>query len=173
MGCRARDPVLEWGPCARAARPGARHGAPVVTDDERGATMQTALLILHVTLAATVVGVLFAQSLLVVMALRLRGEGQRQGVRIVQRRLHGFVYYPLLAVTLLSGAWLAWAGDAFAQGSWLRWKLVAVVLLIGLGLLTGQALHTERPARGLALAVHVAILALSAAVLGLAVLKPF
>lgn len=138
--------------------------------------MNTALLILHLTLAATIVGVLFAQSLLVVMALRLRGEGQRQGVRIVQRRLHGFVYYPLLAVTLLSGAWLAYAGDAFAHGSWLRWKLVAVVLLIGLGLLTGQALRTEeprRPARALALAVHVAILAVSAAVLALAVLKPF
>ena len=138
--------------------------------------MLTALLILHVTLAATIVGVLFAQSLLVVMALRLRGEGQRQGVRIVQRRLHGFVYCPLLAVTLLSGAWLALVGDALYHAEWLRWKLVAVVLLIGLGLLTGQALRVEeprRPARGLALAVHVAILALSAAVLGLAVLKPF
>ncbi len=141
--------------------------------------MHTALLILHVTLAATVVGVLFVQSLLVVMAMRLRGEGQRQGVRIVQRRLHGFVYYPLLGVTLLSGAWLALAGDVFAHGGWLRWKLVGVVLLIGLGLLTGQGLRSEPPARParatrvLALAVHVAILGASACVLGLAVLKPF
>jgi uncharacterized membrane protein len=135
--------------------------------------MRDLVLTLHVTGAAIVVGVLFLQSLLVVMALRLRGESQREGVRRVQARVQAGVYYPLLAFALLTGAWIAWLDDALAHGRWLHWKLLAVVLLVGLGLLTGQALRSERPSRPLALAVHVAIVLVSALIVFLAAVQPF
>ena len=83
--------------------------------------MNAILLTLHVTTAAMVVGVLFLQSLAVVMALRLKSEVQQEGVRILHGRVHRFIYYPMLAVAVLSGFWYAFATDAFAQGRWLHW----------------------------------------------------
>ena len=135
--------------------------------------MNAILLTLHVTVAAIVVGVLFLQSLAVVMALRLKSEVQREGVRILHGRLHRFIYYPMLAVAVLSGFWYAFATDAFAQGRWLHWKLVFVVLLAGLGLLTGQGVRSRRPLRPLAIGVHVLIFGVSACIFYLAVLKPY
>jgi uncharacterized membrane protein len=135
--------------------------------------MQAFLVTLHVLAAAIVVGVLFLQSLAVVMALRLPGEAQRQGVRILQGRMHAFIYYPLLAVTLLTGLWNALAEDAFATGRWLHWKLLLVVLLIGLGLLTGSGIRAGRPVRPLAMAVHIAIFLVAGGIVFLAVRKPF
>ena len=95
--------------------------------------MEAFLVTVHVTAGAIVVGVLFVQSLAVVMAMRLPGEAQREGVRTLQGRIHAFIYYPILAVAVAVGFWLAFAGDVFAQGRWLHWKLVFVVLLVGLG----------------------------------------
>ena len=131
------------------------------------------LLALHVTATSLVVGTLFLQSLSVVMAMRLQTPEQREGVRILQRRLHLFIYYPILAVALLSGLWMALLTGAFAGDRWLHWKLVGVVLLIGLGLLTGRELRRERVAKGPALAVHVVIFLLSLWIIYLAVAKPF
>ena len=135
--------------------------------------MHAFMVTLHATAAAIVVGVLFLQSLAVVMALRLPGDQQREGVRILQKRIHAFIYYPILAVTLLSGLWNALATDAFGQGSWLHWKLVFIVLLIGLGLLTGQGIRSERPRRPVAMAVHIGVFVIAACILYLAVLKPY
>ena len=119
------------------------------------------LLALHVTATALVIGTLFLQSLMVVMALRLPFAEYRAGVRELQRRVHLFIYYPILAVALLTGAGLAWGTGAFGAGSWLYWKLVLVVLLIGGGLLTGGELRRERVAKGPAMAVHIVIFLLS------------
>jgi uncharacterized membrane protein len=135
--------------------------------------MLALLTTLHVTAAAIVVGVLFLQSLAVVMALRLAGEAQRSGVRLVQTRIHRFVYYPMLAVAVLAGFGLAWATDAFQQGRWLHWKLVLVVLLVGLGLLTGRGLRAQRVNKPQGMVVHILIFLLSAGIVYLAVLKPF
>ena len=135
--------------------------------------MYDALLTLHITSAALVLGTLFLQSLLVVMALRLKGPVQAEAVRGVQRRVQAFVYYPLLALALGTGLWIAVWADAFAGGRWLHWKLVAVVLLIGLGLLTGQSLRSGRAAKGPALAVHVAVFFLALLIVHLASAKPF
>ena len=135
--------------------------------------MHALLLTLHATGAAITVGVLFAESLAVVMALRLLGEAQRHAVRLVLGRLQAYAYYPMLALTLITGGWIAVSDDLLRSAGWLHWKLVAVVLLIGLGLLTGQAIRAERPARPLVLATHIGVLGVSLAILALAVLRPF
>ncbi len=139
--------------------------------------MYNYLLALHVTATSLVVGTLFLQSLLVVMALRLKVAQQREGVRIMQLRLHLFIYYPILAVALGSGFWMASLGEVFGQGRWLHWKLVLVMLLIGLGLLTGGHLRGRSAgrdaAKGRAMAVHIVIFVLSAWIVYLATVKPF
>lgn len=131
------------------------------------------LLTIHVTAMAIVVGALFLQSLAVVMARRLTGAGHQEGVRELQRRIHGFIYYPILAVTVLTGLWLALDGDVFSQGKWLHWKLVLVIVLIGLGLLVGREVRGRRAPKPLAMAVHIAIFLVAAAILYLALIRPF
>lgn len=135
--------------------------------------MNAALLTLHVTSVSIVIGSLFVQSLGVVMALRLKSEEQREGVRNLQRRVHLFIYYPILLVALGSGLWLALAGDVFSTGKWLHWKLVGVVLLIGLGLLTGRSIRARKPIKPLAMLVHICIFLVSFWIVYLATARPF
>ncbi|HKI97494.1 MAG TPA: hypothetical protein VKB51_03360 [bacterium] len=134
--------------------------------------MDALVLTLHVTAAAIVVGVLSVQSLAVVMALRLPAGAQRYGVRVLLGRVQSYVYYPVLALTLVTGLWIVLGDESFTQESWLRWKLLLVVLLAGLGLLTGQGIRAQRPLRALALAVHIAVIVVSGAIIYLAVLQP-
>jgi uncharacterized membrane protein len=131
------------------------------------------LLTIHVTAMAIVVGTLFLQSLAVVMAQRLTGAGHQDGVRELQRRIHWFIYYPILAVTLATGLWLALDGDVFSQGKWLHWKLVLVIMLIGLGFLVGRELRGRGVIKPLAMSIHVAIFLAAAAILYLALIRPF
>ncbi len=131
------------------------------------------LITLHATAAAIVVGALFVQSMAVVMAQRLNGDAQREGVRMLERRMHLFIYYPILAVTLLTGLILAITGGAFADGRWLHWKLLFVIVLVGLGFLTGRNVTAEQPLRAFAMAVHVLIFIVSGCILYLAVLQPY
>jgi uncharacterized membrane protein len=119
------------------------------------------LVALHVTATALVIGTLFLQSLAVVMALRLKAGEQQEGVRILQGRIHMFIYYPILLVAVGTGLWLAMTSDAFRQGTWLYWKLVGVVLLIGLGFLTGINIRAARVLKPLAMSVHVGIFLVS------------
>jgi uncharacterized membrane protein len=131
------------------------------------------LVALHVTAVCLVVGVLFVQSLAVVMAMRLKTDAQREGQRILQQRFHWFIYYPILAVALGTGFWLASAMDAFAQGKWLAWKLVGVMMLIGLGFLTGWEIRTGRVPKPVAMLVHIAIFLVSLWIVYLATARPF
>lgn len=130
------------------------------------------ILTLHVTAMSLVVGTLFLQSLAVVMALRLKAAEHREGVRELQRRIHAFIYYPILGVALLSGLWLAIDGDAFSQGKWLQWKLVLVILLIGLGLLVGWELRGKRVIKPLAMVIHILIFLLALGIVYLATVRP-
>lgn len=130
------------------------------------------LLTLHVTAMALVLGTLFLQSLAVVMALRLKTAEHQVGVRELQRRIHAFIYYPILLVALASGMWLAIDGDAFSQGKWLQWKLVAVVLLIGLGFLVGWELRGGRVFKPVAMMIHIVIFLLALAIVYLATVRP-
>ena len=56
-----------------------------------------------------VIGTLFLQSLSVVFRLRLKSEEEAEGLRKTQNRIHKFIYYPILGVTLISGMVLALA----------------------------------------------------------------
>ena len=134
--------------------------------------MFNVVLALHVTAVCLVVGTLFVQSLTVVMALRLKSETERAGQRFVQQRIHWFVYYPILLVALATGLGLALSSGAFQQGHWLQWKLVGVVLLVGLGFLTGWEIAAKRVFKPIALLVHVGIFLVSLGVIYLAAVRP-
>ena len=135
--------------------------------------MNNFMIALHITAVSLVIGTLFLQSLAVVMALRLKTDAQKEGVRILQQRIHWFIYYPILLVALATGLGLAWSTDAFHQGRWLHWKLVGVVLLIGLGLLTGLNIRAKRLVKPLAMVVHILIFLVSLWVVYLAAVRPF
>ena len=60
-------------------------------------------LVLHVVSMSLVIGTLFLQSLTVVFRLRLKSADELIGIRKIQTRVHTFIYYPILAVTLFSG----------------------------------------------------------------------
>ena len=135
--------------------------------------MRDFLLTLHIAAAALTAGALFLQSLAVVMALRLAKPEWREGARILQQRLHRFIYYPILVVTLLGGLWLALATGAFGEGKWLHWKLVLVVLLVGLGLLVGKELRGGKVIKPVAMVVHIVIFLVILAIVYLAAVKPF
>ncbi|MBI3991999.1 MAG: hypothetical protein HY342_01890 [Candidatus Lambdaproteobacteria bacterium] len=133
--------------------------------------MYAYVLSLHITASALVIGSLFMQSLMVVMVLRLKNPEHVAGTRIIQRRMHWFIYYPILAVALLSGLWVAWATETLGQ-KWLHWKLVLVVLLIGLGFLTGHALRKQAVPKPFAMAVHIVIFLVALCLVYFAALKP-
>jgi uncharacterized membrane protein len=130
------------------------------------------IVALHVTAVSLVVGTLFLQSLAIVMALRLKSEAHQEGNRILQGRIHLFIYYPILVVALATGLGLALSTDAFSQGRWLHWKLVGVVLLIGLGFLTGWEIRSKRVLKPVAMLVHIAIFLVSLWVIYLATARP-
>lgn len=134
--------------------------------------MREVLLTLHILFAAIVIGVLFAESLGMVMVRRLAEEAHREGARRLQQRIHRGIYYPALGVALVTGFLLGWRQGMLADG-WLAWKVLLVVLLAGLGLMAGQALSQREFAKPAAIVVHIGILFLSAAIVALAALKPF
>jgi len=135
--------------------------------------MASYLLALHVTATSLVVGSLFLQSLMVVMALRLPNEQQREGTRTLMGRVHLFIYYPILGVAVLSGLWLAMSTGAFESGRWLHWKLLLVVLLAGLGFLTGGRIRAQQVAKGPAMVIHILIFLVSILIIYLATARPF
>lgn len=135
--------------------------------------MNNFLLTLHITSISLVVGTLFLQSLSVVMAMRLKTPEQAEGARILQRRIHLFIYYPILAVAVLSGLYMAMTTGAFTEGKWLHWKLIFVMVLAGLGLLVGMETRGKKVAKPVALLIHIAIFIVSASVIYLAAVKPF
>jgi uncharacterized membrane protein SirB2 len=63
--------------------------------------------------------------------------------------------------------------DAFRQGTWLHWKLVGVMLLVGLGFLTGWEIRSQRVIKPLAMIVHIVIFLVSLWVVYLAAVRPF
>ena len=134
--------------------------------------MEDIVLALHISAIALVVGTLFLESLMVVMALRLPNEQQQAGTGTLLTRVHTFIYYPILGVAVLSGLWLAHSTGAFGSGKWLHWKLVLVVLLAGLGMLVGREIRQGKVSKGPAMAVHIVIFLMSIAIIYLATAKP-
>ena len=66
--------------------------------------MKNFFLTLHMISMCLVVGTLFLQSLTVVFRLRLKDANEVLGLQKTQARIHKFIYYPILGVTLLTEA---------------------------------------------------------------------
>ncbi|PIQ95905.1 MAG: hypothetical protein COV67_12380 [Nitrospinae bacterium CG11_big_fil_rev_8_21_14_0_20_56_8] len=135
--------------------------------------MKNFFLTLHLISMCLVVGTLFLQSLSVVIRLRLKTREELAGVQFVQRRIHKFIYYPILAVTLLSGLYLAIHTGAFSKGSWLYVKLFLLLLLIVFGILNGKQIEKDVFPKKYAMMVHIPIFLIGAGMIYLATLKPF
>ncbi|MCH8157351.1 MAG: hypothetical protein IID18_06315 [Nitrospinae bacterium] len=135
--------------------------------------MKNFFLTLHMISMCLVVGTLFLQSLSVVFRLRLKTPEEVNGVRNVQKRIHKFIYYPILAVTLISGAVLAVKTGVFGQANWIVAKLGLLALLITLGVINGQQIQRDVLPKKYAMMVHIAIFLIGAGMIYLATIKPF
>ena len=120
-----------------------------------------------------VVGTLFLQSLIVVFRLRLKSSEQVEGIRNVQNRIHKFIYYPILAVTILSGLVLAVKTNAFVEANWIYAKLALLMALIVLGVMNGKQIKKDLLPKKYAMMVHIAIFIIAAFMIYLATIKPF
>jgi len=133
--------------------------------------MAAALTVIHVLFASFVIGSLFVESLAMVVQRRLPDEEHREGARLIMARLHGGAYFPALVVAVASGFLLAWMEGLLSEG-WLAWKLVLVVLLVGLAMIGGQALRKAALPRPAALAVHVLVVLIAAGIVYFARIRP-
>ena len=135
--------------------------------------MKNFFLTLHKISMCLVIGTLFLQSLSVVFRLRLKKPEEVKGVQAVQRRIHKFIYYPILGVTLISGSYLAVATGVFAEAGWIKLKMVLLLLLITLGVLNGKQIQIDLLPKKYAMMVHIAIFLIGASMIYLATVKPF
>lgn len=131
------------------------------------------LIPFHVTFATITVGIVFLQSLLLVMALRLTTEEQQHGVRTLQARIQLMVFYPVVGIALMTGLINSQILDSFNNGKWLHWKLLIFMVLVGLGLYVGSLIHKKQLNKGLVLVVHVLVFVTSYSIIYMAVVKPF
>ena len=119
--------------------------------------MKNFFLTLHSISMCLVVGTLFLQSLTVVFRLRLKKREEIDGAKNIQKRIHKFIYYPILAVTIISGMVLAVKTNVFAEANWIFLKLGLLLILIILGILNGKQIQTDVLPKKYAMMVHIAI----------------
>ncbi|NIQ03827.1 MAG: hypothetical protein GWM98_28650, partial [Nitrospinaceae bacterium] len=67
----------------------------------------------------------------------LKSNPEAAGLKKIQNRIHKFIYYPILLVTILSGIVLAVQTGVFQEAQWIKWKMGLLVLLILLGIQNG------------------------------------
>ena len=135
--------------------------------------MKNFFLTLHSISMCLVVGTLFLQSLTVVFRLRLKKQEEIDGAKNIQKRIHKFIYYPILAVTIISGMVLAVKTNVFAEANWIFLKLGLLLILIILGILNGKQIQTDVLPKKYAMMVHIAIFLIGAGMIYLATIKPF
>jgi uncharacterized membrane protein SirB2 len=135
--------------------------------------MKNFFLTLHMISMSLVVGTLFLQSLSVVLRLRLKKQEEIGGLRSIQNRIHKLIYYPILAVTILSGIMLTVKTGEFGQANWIAAKLGLLVLLIVLGVLNAKQIQADLLPKKYAMMVHIAIFLIGAGMIHLATTKPF
>ena len=138
-------------------------------------TMNNFFLTLHIISMCLVVGTLFLQSLIVVFRLRLKKQEEVDGVKNIQKRIHKFIYYPILGVTIISGIVLANKSDIFSQdkANWIFLKLGLLILLIIFGMLNGKQIQKDVLPKKYAMMVHIPIFLIGAGMIYLASIKPF
>ena len=120
-----------------------------------------------------VVGTLFLQSLTVVFRLRLKKQEEIEGAKNIQKRIHKFIYYPILAVTIISGMILAVKTNVFAEANWIFVKLGLLIILIIFGILNGKQIQADVLPKKYAMMVHIPIFLIGAGMIYLATIKPF
>ena len=135
--------------------------------------MKNFFLTLHIISMCLVVGTLFLQSLTVVFRLRLKTQEEVNGTKNIQKRIHKFIYYPILAVTIISGMVLAFKTDVFSESGWIFPKLGLLIILIVLGILNGKQIQIDVLPKKYAMMVHIAIFLIGAGIIYLATIKPF
>ena len=135
--------------------------------------MKNFFLTLHVISMCLVIGTLFLQSLTVVFRLRLKSAEEAMGLEKTQTRIHKFIYYPILGVTLISGFVLAIKTGVFSEGNWIHVKLVLLIVLIALGVQNGRQIKEAVLPKKYAMMVHIAIFIVGAYMIYLATIKPF
>ena len=129
--------------------------------------MKNFFLTLHMISMCLVIGTLFLQSLSVVFRLRLKSEEEAEGLRKTQNRIHKFIYYPILGVTLISGK-----TGVFTESQWIYWKLGLLAILIALGIQNGKQIKVNSLPKKYAMMVHIAIFIVGASMIYLATIKP-
>ncbi|MFQ5449410.1 MAG: CopD family protein [Nitrospinaceae bacterium] len=135
--------------------------------------MKNFFLTLHMISMCLVIGTLFLQSLSVVFRLKLKNDHEVAGLKKTQVRIHKFIYYPILAVTLLSGIVLAVKTGVFQEAGWIKLKMVLLFILIGLGFLNGKQIPKDILPKKYAMMVHIAIFIVGSSMIYLATIKPF
>ena len=135
--------------------------------------MKNFFLTLHMISMCLVIGTLFLQSLTVVFRLRLKSAEEAMGLEKTQTRIHKFIYYPILGVTLISGIVLAIKTGAFSEGKWIHVKLVLLMVLIALGVQNGRQIKEAVLPKKYAMMVQIAIFIVGAYMIYLAPINPF
>ncbi len=135
--------------------------------------MKNFFLTLHMISMCLVVGTLFLQSLTVVFRLRLKEASEVIGLQKTQARIHKFIYYPILGVTLLTGIYLAINTGVFREASWIKVKMVLLLILITLGFLNGRQIQRDALPKKYAMMVHIGIFIIASGMIYLATVKPF
>ena len=135
--------------------------------------MKNFFLTLHMISMCLVIGTLFLQSLTVVFRLRLKNDTEALGLKKTQARIHKFIYYPILGVTLISGIYLAVHTGVFQEASWIKVKMVLLIVLIGLGVMNGKQISQDVLPKKYATMVHIPIFIVGAGMIYLATIKPF
>ncbi|MCH7499736.1 MAG: CopD family protein [Nitrospinae bacterium] len=135
--------------------------------------MKNFFLTLHMVSMCLVVGTLFLQSLTVVFRLRLKSAEEREGLRKTQKRIHKFIYYPILFVTVASGLYLAIKTGVFDEAQWIYTKLGLLLVLVGLGIQNGRQIKQDHLPKKYAMMVHIAIFIIAGGMIYLATVKPF
>ncbi len=135
--------------------------------------MKNFFLTLHMISMCLVIGTLFLQSLTVVFRLRLKEAAEIQGLKKTQARIHKFIYYPILGVTLLSGIYLATVTGVFQKMDWIKVKMILLIVLIALGVQNGRQIARDSLPKKYAMMVHIAIFIVGAVMIYLATIQPF
>ena len=131
-------------------------------------------LSLHMVSMSLVIGTLFLQSLSVVFRLRLKSSAEIEGVRKIQARIHKYIYYPILFVTVASGLTLAVRNNLFVkEEQWIFFKILLILVLITLGALNGKQIKSDFLPKKYAMMVHIGIFIIGGWIIYLATIKPF
>ena len=115
----------------------------------------------------------FLQSLTVVFRLRLKNDTEALGLKKTQARIHKFIYYPILFVTVASGLYLAIQTGVFDKAQWIYPKLGLLAVLIALGEMNRIQIKKDVLPKKYAMMVHIAIFIIAGCMIYLATVKPF